>query len=556
MAKKITKKIEQKRRSIGLLSNTRPTLILMLLPILVGFGTLAIVGTGLYSANLANLSNNRLVTPNWESARDALKAAQPEYIRQFAYYKVKEGQTIEDIARYFSVSVQTLTTLNPGIIATGTNIKVPPVEKPYEPTAGSNGTINEAVVTDDAGILRIQQKYRLKRQIITTIPELAAFLAPYKAIDKTGPATYRINRMISIDGNIRLDITSKTVKKLELRSQPNNITCLCMDESSALLDGVEVVSYDPATKGPDLDASDGRSFVRMKNGRMDVLNSKFTYLGNGLEGLKANSKIYPPQREGGVYGVSWRISDDQLGSKIATGWVEGSQFAYNHFGAYTYGASGMTWRNNHFYKNEVYGLDPHDDSNNALVENNFFDSNGKHGFIVSKRCNYNIIRNNTSYNNKLHGFMLHQDSAYNVIENNVSYGNVDNYVIYDSNYNMIRNNVGYAARSSQVRINKKSGNTYILNNQFYGGKRGIFLYDGVLTTYVANNELHGVGKELSTRGAQGIVFEGNIVDNLNYDIPSTDRLIFGINTVQAKAVTIPATPALPQGYTLGRAAIH
>jgi parallel beta-helix repeat protein len=256
------------------------------------------------------------------------------------------------------------------------------------------------------------------------------------------------------------------------------------------------------------------------------------------------------QREGGIYGVSWRISDDMLGVEIATGWVERSSFVRNHYGAYTFGASGMMWRNSYFAYNDIYGLDPHDDSNNAMIEDNLFAHNGKHGFIVSKRCNYNIIRNNTSVDNKLHGFMLHEHSSYNVIENNVAYGNTDNYVLYDSDYNTIRNNVGYNARSSQVRINQNSRNSYVTGNKLIGGRRGIFAYGNTENVYISGNTINVQREVLTTDKAKNVLFANNTINGLHYKVTPGDRLIFGPNTIAEAAFGIPHTAPLPKDYTL------
>jgi LysM repeat protein len=537
----------QHKRSLR--HNIRPGVGLLVVPLLVGITVVTVLFSGMYSGALGRVGDNRLVTQNWETAEKAFTDRQPSYERKFAYYKVKEGQTLEAVAAYFSVDTEKLAALNPGTIVAGTTIKIPPLEHPYAPVSGPNGKLSTAVVQDDQGLLRIRQAHRLE-QAVTTIPDLMAFLKPYNAITQLGPKTYRIERPISLEGNIRLDVTGDTVTRLELRSAPNNATCLCLDEAAALLKDVEVTSYDPVTGGPDKTYADERSFVRAKNGRLDAINVNFNYLGTSLELADDANQTRALLREGGMYGVSWRISDDLWGKEIATGWVERSTFMHNHFGAFTYGASGMAWLNSYFGRNDVYGLDPHDDSNNALVENNVFAYNGKHGFIVSKRCNYNIIRNNTSIGNKLHGFMLHQDSDYNVIENNVSYDNTDNYVIYASDYNTIRNNRSYNARASHIRINEGSRNNYVTGNDMQGGRRGVFVYGNSSNLYVSNNTAH-VGREvLTTQGATGVLFAGNTIDGLHYKIGNGDRLIFGPNTITQEPAAVPKSAPLPNGFTL------
>ena len=346
-----------------------------------------------------------------------------------------------------------------------------------------------------------------------------------------------------IEGDIRLDVTADSgVKRLELRSNPNDIAALTFDESAVLFNGVTVTSINSRTGQPDSNWEDGRAFVRMKNGRMDAIDSTFTWLGNGLPATQtrkalANNEVLS---EGATYGFSHpRVAERSGQLQQHDGWVEGSTFEHNHFGAYSFGASGIMWKDNIFPKNEVYGLDPHDDSNNAMIVGNLFDSNGKHGFIVSKRCNYNVIHDNVSVNNKLHGFMLHQDSAYNLIEDNVSYGNTDNFVIYGSNWNTVKDNVSYSPRSSHIRINDFAYNNYIEDNDMYGGSRGIYLYGSAGSTYVADNLFDDVRRPIHTKGATYTFFGDNTAPSFNYDIAPGDKFIFGQNDIDRGTDKVP-----------------
>jgi parallel beta-helix repeat protein len=537
----------------GLFRNMRPSLLIMLVPVLVGLFVAFFLFSSRYNEVLGWVGSQRLTTQNWETADKVFQENQPDYERKFAYYRLRERQDLTKTAEFFSVDQAQLAALNPGTLVANTTVKVPPVQHPLAPITAPNGKIFGSKVLVENGIIRVINDYKFD-PVITNLPELATFLGSHGALTEVAPKVWRVNKPISIEDNIRIDITGETAKKVELRSAPDDIVCLCFDGAAALIKDTVITSYDPATGQPDKKYEDQRSFIRAKSGRMDIVNSHISYLGNGLIKVLDETKKPPIQRDGGTYGISWRIPDDRLGVDITTGWVEGTTFYRNHFGSYTYGASGMMWRNNHFLENDVYGLDPHDDSNNALVENNVFERNGKHGFIVSKRCNYNIIRNNTSFGNKLHGFMLHQDSAYNLIENNVSYDNTDNYVIYASDYNTIRNNVGYNARASHVRINQGARNTYVTNNKFYGGRRGIFVYGNSHNVYATNNEFRLTKEVLSTEGAQNVLFASNSLHGLLLSAASGDRLIFGPNVVERSEVTIPAEPPRPKGFTADKIA--
>ena len=524
--------------------NIRPMTILLVVPIILFGLTLTVLTTGVRAYILASHGNERLRTDGWQEAAEIMRGVQPDYARKWAYYAIKPGQTVEEVADFFGVDVKQIRQDNPGRLIAGVTVKIRPTAKQLQPVR-PNGRIDRAIIVEDGDLLRVQNEYGLDRPITTDIDGLMDLLRGYKAIERTGPGTYRLNRAISIEGDIRVDLTSPDLSKLELTSTPDVLASLVFDQSSVLIKGISITSVDPSTGKPDLDSPDGRAFVRMKNGRMDVIDSKLSYLGNGLkETLSAKAKVSTAQQEGGTYGFSYRISKGKLGTEISTGWVEGSTFEHNHFGAYSFGASGIMWKDNIFRKNEVYGLDPHDDSNNAMIVGNLFDSNGKHGFIVSKRCNYNVIHDNVSVNNKLHGFMLHQDSAYNLIEDNVSYGNTDNFVIYGSNWNTVKDNVSYSPRSSHIRINSNTSNTFVTGNTMTGGDRGVYLYADVDSTFVADNVFQGFSETIQTAGASNTFFGSNVEEAVNYDIQSGDTVIYGVNKIRSSRVEIPTRRAV------------
>lgn len=524
--------------------NIRPMTILLVVPIILFGLTVTVLTTGVRAYILASHGNERLRTDGWQEAAEIMRGVQPDYARKWAYYAIKPGQTVEEVADFFGVDVKQIRQDNPGRLIAGVTVKIRPTAKQLQPVR-PNGRIDRAIIVEDGDLLRVQNEYGLDRPITTDIDGLMDLLRGYKAIERTGPGTYRLNRAISIEGDIRVDLTSPDLSKLELTSTPDVLASLVFDQSSVLIKGISITSVDPSTGKPDLDSPDGRAFVRMKNGRMDVIDSKLSYLGNGLkETLSAKAKVSTAQQEGGTYGFSYRISKGKLGTEISTGWVEGSTFEHNHFGAYSFGASGIMWKDNIFRKNEVYGLDPHDDSNNAMIVGNLFDSNGKHGFIVSKRCNYNVIHDNVSVNNKLHGFTLHQDSAYNLIEDNVSYGNTDNFVIYGSNWNTVKDNVSYSPRSSHIRINSNTSNTFVTGNTMTGGDRGVYLYADVDSTFVADNVFQGFSETIQTAGASNTFFGSNVEEAVNYDIQSGDTVIYGVNKIRSSRVEIPTRRAV------------
>src|SRR6266550_515495 len=251
------KKSSSKRVKRKVRQNFRPAIILLIIPVVIGGLTIEFMLGNDYTNLLGQSGSQRLLTKDWQAAEQAFTQNMPNYERQFAYYKVKDGQNLADVADFFSVDQNEITRLNPGQIAVGTTIKIPPVQKPLNPSPGPNGKIAQAQVVIDGNMLRVKLAYKFD-QAVTTIPELMSFLRPYNAIQEVSPKVYRLNRAVSVEDNIRLDITDATVTRLELRSSPNDVTCLCLDGSAALIKNVDVTSVDPVTNQPDKQIDDQR----------------------------------------------------------------------------------------------------------------------------------------------------------------------------------------------------------------------------------------------------------------------------------------------------------
>src|SRR4029078_10171971 len=146
----------------------------------------------------------------------------------------KPNQTLTEASQFLGVSVDSLEKDNQGSLIPGATIKGRPIERPLRPLEGTRG-LASAVVEEVGSVLFIKQSYGQNIPIRMTIPELAERTAAFDAFDDRGDGTWRLNRTISIEGDIRLDVTSDSgVKRLELRSDPNDIAALTFDESAVL----------------------------------------------------------------------------------------------------------------------------------------------------------------------------------------------------------------------------------------------------------------------------------------------------------------------------------
>jgi parallel beta-helix repeat protein len=238
---------------------------------------------------------------------------------------------------------------------------------------------------------------------------------------------------------------------------------------------VRITSWDQGQQSYDTDAADGRSFLLTFGGRMDIAHADIGHLGFGT---------------GTSSGVSWRggpQSETVAEGPPAVGNVTSSVLHDNWFGAYTFEALDMQWLNNTFANNEAYGFDPHDLSNNFLVEGNVAYGNGRHGFIFSRGCDGNIMRNNEAYDNRGHGFMIDDGRS-----EDADYAEASR---LPSNDNQIVNNRAYDNDGSGVEIEGGTGNI-VQGNVLERNHVGVRLKNGasasVADNAVTDSRLFGI----------------------------------------------------------------
>src|SRR5690606_37189980 len=166
-------------------------------------------------------------------------------------------------------------------------------------------------------------------------------------LTETNPKQWHAKASIYLYHGVTLILDKKEVTWLRLESNKNGFTMLRSLSGDILVNGVKITSWDSEQNDYDKKIEDGRSFIMVKDtGRMDFFDAEVSYLG------------YPTKPELTVspYGVSWKMSSYKLKKSLLTGEVVKSKFHHNYFGTYTYGVTGMLWRNNEFHSNIRYGL--------------------------------------------------------------------------------------------------------------------------------------------------------------------------------------------------------
>ncbi len=403
-----------------------------------------------------------------------------------------------------------------------------------------------------------------------TLPEIADSLGATDAnlLIAEADGIWRLNANLFLEIGVTLDLSATSgVTELRLRSEASSGQARyrplvdgvaaaggAVDDASFVyiraynstinIDGIKITSWDQAAQDVDHDYSNGRAYLLAKyDAELTIDNADIGYLGSA---------------DGESYGLVWRdVNDssepDLLRTRV-TGHVVDSQIHHNYYGIYTFQASDMLFRGNHFYANVRYGFDPHDFSHDFLVEGNHAYDNGAHGFILSRGCNNFILRNNESYRNYdpsdrslAHGFMLdpgspnskdpQAPSQENVLENNKAYDNEGYGLrVLGSHRNVIRANE-FVRNEIGVSIEDESTENLLLRNRFSNNLRyGIFLQESANGNEARDNEVWNNGdngiyirshanqvqaNDVLTNGKAGIA----ILIKAGFDAPRDNKII-------------------------------
>lgn len=309
--------------------------------------------------------------------------------------------------------------------------------------------------------------------------------APLDLIDAGGRVWLLRTNLLIEDGTtllLRGSAAGGDVNELRLKSDSTGFVALTGDQGRIEIRSTLLRSWDASRGGPDTNVADGRAYVRVRSrlaadgstaleSRMDVIDSEVAYLGYNASESQ---------------GLAWKV----LGSLSAQprlfdlvqvrGDILRSHIHHNYFGVYTYGHQGGQWLDNEVAYNLGYGIDPHDDSDDLLIQNNYVHHNGHHGIIASKRCDHPVMRGNRSWDNKGNGIMLHRGIDDALLEDNDLRRNGDSGIaVYASLRSTLRNNLVLDNLKSGIRFSNGAADGFVEDNEIAGsGTYGLYLYKG------------------------------------------------------------------------------
>jgi len=356
-------------------------------------------------------------------------------------------------------------------------------------------------------------------------------------LTKDGPGVWELSADLVLNNGATLSLRPTSaggdVNTLRLRSLSDsaktNVSVITARWGTIDVDGVHITSWDDAAGAPDINSdlptgapatSRARAYIRAQSyvdpttgphvSSMTINNSTVSDLGY----FAAES-----------YGLSWKsvgcVHDTGLATCAAAPVIGGAQnsiFTGNYMGSYVWGGNPMTFLDNTFDHNVMYGLDTHDVTKNLDVERNHFSNNGDHGFICSQACDNLTVTGNESDHNgmvpwtgpagdapggQVHGIMLHRGITRATVSNNSVHDqpNGAGIAVFDTSNATISNNTIDKALYG-IRLSVGSANNAVVNNRVTRSiSYGLYSFKGTdLPTYTT-----------SSGHPTGNVFTGNSV---------------------------------------------
>lgn len=350
------------------------------------------------------------------------------------------------------------------------------------------------------------------RLSIVTLSDIYESLADDDLLEYEGDGVYLLKSNLTIGPHTILllenngddDSGKNSVTWLKLKSDSRESVRIFGNGGNIFIDGITISSWDSFAGDYDRDIEDGRSYIRVDNGRMDIINSEIYHLG----------QPHTRSSGGGVYGLSWRIDNSSMfGEQLVTGTVEHTVIHNNYIGIYAFGATGMQIRHNDVSNSLLNGIEINQDSNTLLLEDNYISSNGRHGLLLSRSCLYNTIRKNRMADNGRYGLVLDRSSDFNTVAGNTISGNQDAIGIWRSNHNLLNGNE-ISSNKYGVRFNKKSAYNLLIDNHIWSNAQdGIYLTDGAHHNEIWQNEITDHSKGVHLRAAENLVRDNDIAKN-------------------------------------------
>lgn len=384
------------------------------------------------------------------------------------------------------------------------------------------------------------------RALPYTLAELAARFPA--SVERAGPGVLLVKEPIVAVRGARLALSSDDAREVRLLSTPATFASIVGFRGELTFSGspqerLVIRSWDPARGGPDTRLDDGRAYVLVRGGRMDIEQAELAYLGFST---------------GFASGAAWKGID----AEPSRGAVTSARFERNFTGAEADGAAEMVWRHNAFADNARYGFAARNASHGFVFEENLVARNGAHGVIFSYGSSRNRIRDNRALDNGGGGIVLAAGEEVtgglvaspddNLVERNLVAGNQIGIRVSGGSRNVVRNN-SVRRNGSGITLAERAAATVVSGNSIVGSARAAITLKGqARDSRVESNTVTGgvVGvlldgarantirwNTISAISGRGLVLRGDIASSYLGENTLSGRGLAAIDFREARGVT-------------------
>jgi mannuronan 5-epimerase len=288
-------------------------------------------------------------------------------------------------------------------------------------------------------------------------------------------ASIKVNPLAKVTINGTDTLWLKIINKNDMK--PNFISI----SGSAEIAGVKITSWDPISNDTIRQNANGsipRPYIIVDNavGTMNISNSEIAFL--GYNSYPSNGVLY---EHGG----------------------NGSSIVNNTFhdmwdGFYSEAVGFITIKNNKYYNNLRYGVDPHSGSHDLNIIGNIASNNSKIGIICSENCYNLIFDSNTVHDNGLAGLMFSLQVNNSTAKKNYAYNEKVGISVFSSSNNKVYDNL-LKSNDKGIFIAGTSLGNHIYNNTIMNGREGIEFTNAAKGNVLENNIMHNISSPILAR---------------------------------------------------------
>jgi poly(beta-D-mannuronate) C5 epimerase len=300
-------------------------------------------------------------------------------------------------------------------------------------------------------------------------------------LQKESHGVWILNASIKVNPLAELTINGTDTLWLKIINKNDREPNFLSISGSAEIAGVKITSWDPISNDTIRQNANGsipRPYIIVDNavGTVNISNSEIAFL--GYNSYPSNGFLY---EHGG----------------------NGSSIVNNTFhdmwdGFYSDTVGFITIKNNRYYNNLRYGIDPHSGSHDLNIIGNIAFNNSKIGIICSENCYNLIFDNNTVHDNGLAGLMFSLQVNNSTAKKNYAYNEKVGISVFSSSNNKVYDNL-LKSNDKGIFIAGTSLGNHIYNNTIMNGREGIEFGNAAKDNVLENNIMHNISSSIFAR---------------------------------------------------------